>query len=201
MRERLQVDVGHAARQCQGVAANSINQRSRQALADFLVSRHQVLGHDGRGRAVLHPHVLERSGATGVAGMMIDRDIGARDFLAEERRLNIDHRNLVELAQGLGRGRLDFDFQQMHHREVFRPRDGLEREQRRGLLVASQQSAQSYPARHRIGVGVVLQHDRDAIAVGDHRAQILDFLLCEGLIHRSERIPCRVERLQVKSNL
>ena len=56
-------------------------------------------------------HVLERRGAAGIAGMMIDRDVGARNFVAEERRLHIDHRDLVEGAQVLGRGRLDFDFQ------------------------------------------------------------------------------------------
>ena len=111
MRERLQVVVGDASRQRQRVAANSVEQRSRQPLADFFVSRDQVLGHDSRSRAVLDAHVLERSGAAGIPGMMIDRDIGARNFLAEERRLHIDHRNLVERAQVLSRRGLDFNLQ------------------------------------------------------------------------------------------
>ena len=42
-----------------GVAADAVEQRGREALADALVGADQVLGHDGRGRAVPGAHVLE----------------------------------------------------------------------------------------------------------------------------------------------
>ena len=52
--------------------------------------------------------------------------------------------------------------------------------------------AQRHPARHRVGIRIVLQHDRDAIAVADQRAQFFYFLLGERLIHNSETIPRRM---------
>ena len=54
--------------------------------------------------------------------MMIDHDVGGFDFLAEVGRLHIEHRDLVELAERLGRRGLNFDFEQMHHGAVLGPR-------------------------------------------------------------------------------
>ena len=86
--------------------------------------------------------------------------------------------------QLLSRGRRDLDFEQMHHGAVFGPRDRFEGEDRSSQLVAAEQSAQCDSARHRIGVGVILEHNRDAIALVDQSAKFADFLPGERLIHR-----------------
>jgi len=115
--------------------------------------------------------------------MVVDHDVGARQLVAEERRLHIDHRNLVIFVQFRALGRLDIDLEQMDHGAVFRTGDRLEAEQRGGELVAAEQGPQSHRAGHRVGVRIVLQHDRDPIAFIDQGAQFLQFLFGICLIH------------------
>jgi len=78
----------------------------------------------------------------------------------------------------------DFDFQQMHHRAIFRPRNGFESKDRSSLFIAPDQCAQRDRTRHRVRVRVVLKHNRDAIALVNQRAKFADFLPGERLIHR-----------------
>ena len=69
---------------------------------------------------------------------------------------------------------LDVDVEQVHHPLVLGTRDALERRDHRRLPVAAQHVAQRQPAGERIGVGIVVQQDEDAVGVAEEPLVLLD---------------------------
>jgi hypothetical protein len=82
-------------------------------------------------------------------------------------RLHVDHRDPLVLLDRLRRDRLDVDVEQVDHPHVLRPRDALDRPDDRGRLRPPQHVAQRQPARHRVWVGLVVQHDQHALGVAE----------------------------------
>src|SRR6266851_5052450 len=129
VRERVEMgkclDVGlrYPAREGKSIGVNTVQQRGREPLAYMLVCADQILRHDGRGGAIADPDILEGCYAGLVAGVMVDYDVGARQPATEVRRLDINHRDLVELLERSDMGRDNLDSKQTGHRAVFRPCD------------------------------------------------------------------------------
>ena len=106
--------------------------------------------------------------------MVIDDEVDAVDQPAEVVRLHVDHRDAVVFLQRGGGDRLDVDVEQVHHPQVLRPRDALDRADDRRRLRAPQHVAQRQAARHRVGIRIVVQHDQDAIGVAEVALILLD---------------------------
>ena len=60
------------------------------------------------------------------------------------------------------------------HPQVFRTRDALQRADDRRLLGAAQHVAQRQAAGHRVGIGVVVQENQDAVGVAEEALVLLD---------------------------
>ena len=98
-------------------------------------------------------------------GMMIDHEIDAIDDALEVVRLNVDHRDAVELRDLFRPNRLDMDVEEVDHPHVLRPGHPLERPDHRGRFRAVEESAQREAAGHRVGIRLVVKKNQDAIGV------------------------------------
>ena len=82
---------------------------------------------------------------------------------------------------------LDVDVEQVHHPLVLGTRDALERRDHRRLPVAAQHVAQRQPAGERIGIGIVVQEDEDAVGVAEEPLILLDLETGEGAAELGEK--------------
>ena len=89
----------------------------------------------------------------------------------------------------VGRDDLDVDVEQVHHPQVLGPRDALQRRDDRRLLGPAQHVAQREAARHRVGVGVVVQEDEDAVGVAEVALILLDLEAGERAAELGEQRP------------
>ena len=99
-------------------------------------------------------------------------------------RLHVDGGDAGELGEGAAAEQLDPDVEQVGHADVLGPRDGLERPDDGRRPGAPQQRAEGEAARHRVGVGVVVQQDEDAVGVGEVALVLLDAGAGEGPLQR-----------------
>ncbi len=74
-RERFQVSPIRVPREEQRIGLDRVEHRGRDALGDVDVDRSQVLGEDGRSRAVVRADVLERGGVAAAFGVMVDHQV------------------------------------------------------------------------------------------------------------------------------
>ena len=79
---------------------------------------------------------------------------------------------------------LDLDVEHVGHPQVLRPRHPLHRADDRRRLGAAQQVAQREPARQRVGIGIVVEEDEDAVGVGE----VALVLLHAGAGHRAAEL-------------
>ena len=172
--ERVEVRLVGVARQEQGVGLDRVEHRGGGALGDVGVDGAEVLGEDGAGRAVVGPDVLERRAVPGARGVVVDDQVHAVEQPAEVVRLHVDGGDAGELGQRAAAEQLDLDVEQVGHPQVLGPGDALERPDDGGRLGAAQQRAQGEAAGHRVGVGVVVQQDQDAVGVGEIALVLFD---------------------------
>ena len=136
----------------------------------------EILGEDGRGGAVARPQVLERRVPAGALGVMVDHDVGLghaqRRRVAEHARLHVHQREAVELVELGGRDRAHLDAERLHHGHVLGPRDGAERDQRRGGRAPPEERAQGEARRDAVGVGVGLEQDAHLLARGEQLLEL-----------------------------
>ena len=79
------------------------------------------------------------------------------------------------------------DVEQVHHPLVLRARDALQRADDRRLLGAAQHVAQRQAAGHRIGIGVVVQEDEDAVGVAEEALVLLNLEAGQGAAELGEQ--------------
>ena len=84
---------------------------------------------------------------------------------------------------------LDVDVEQVHHPLVFRPRDAMERGDHRRLLGAAQHVAQREAAGQRVGVGIVVEEDEDAVGVAQEALVLLNLEAGERAAELGEQRP------------
>jgi len=97
--------------------------------------------------------------------------------LVEVRRLHVDEGQAGAVSvQLVMRDLVDLDIEQADHRNILRPCDAAECDNRRRRPVASQQLAQRQSAADGIRIGIVLQQDMDLLSLAKERANALDFL-------------------------
>ena len=173
-RERLEIDAVGVAREEQRVGLDRVEHRRRGPLRDVHVDGAQVLGQDRRGRAVVGADVLEHGAVAGLLRMMIDDQIGAIEHAAEIVRLHVDRGDAIEPGERGRRDLLDVDVEHVRHAQVLRPGHALHRADDRRRLGAAQQVAQRQAAGQRVGIGVVVEEDQDAIGVGEVALVLLD---------------------------
>ena len=92
--------------------------------------------------------------------MVIDDEVDFFRRMRKVRRLQIDYGNPVELPDAGIRYFLNFDLQQLHHRDILRARDAAKRAERRRLPVAANHLAQSESAGNGVRIRIVLQQDQ-----------------------------------------
>ena len=85
--------------------------------------------------------------------------------IREMRRLQIDDGDTAEILDCLLRHLFNLDFEQLHHRDVFRTCNTAERPERSALFVAPEDLAEREPARNRVGIGIILEQDQDVFRV------------------------------------
>ena len=139
-----------------------------------------MFGQDRAGRSVVFANVLEDRVVAVLLGMMVDDEVDAVEA-REIVRLHVDHADAIELLDGVLRDRLDVNVEQVGHADVFGARHTFERRDHGRRSGAMQHRAQREAAGHRIGVGLVVQQDQDAIGVG----QIALILLHAGARQRA----------------
>ena len=166
-RERFEVDAVRVAREEQRVRLDRVEHRRRRALRDVDVDGAQVLGEDGARRAVVGADVLEHGAVARLLGVMVDDEVGAVEQAAEVVRLDVDGRDALELLERRRRDLLDLDVEHVRHAQVLGPRHALDRADDRRRLRPAQQVAQRQAARQRVGIGVVVEQDQDAVGVGE----------------------------------
>ena len=69
---------------------------------------------------------------------------------------------------------LDVDVEQVHHPLILRTRHAMERGDHRRLFGAAQHVAQREAAGERVGVGIVVQEDEDAVGVAEESLILLN---------------------------
>ena len=89
-------------------------------------------------------------------------------------RLDVDGGDAIEAGERLRRDLLDLDVEHVGHPQVLRPRHALHRPDDRRRLRAAQQVAQREAAGQRVGVGIVVEEDEDAVGVGEVALILLD---------------------------
>jgi len=99
-----------------------------------------------------------------------------RILLYDEATTGLDP---IEAGERLGRDRFDVDVEQIHHPDVLGPRGADLRAEYRGLLRAAEHVAQGEAAGHRIGVGVVVKQDQNAIGVAEEPLVLLHPQACQ----------------------
>jgi len=124
---------------------------------------------------------------------VIDRDVGARNFLAEERAAahrpsqSCRTRRRSSVVAGW------ISISSICTMVRFSGRvTGLNANSGVVCLLRPSRVRSAIPLEHRVGIRVVLQHDGYAIAVADQCTQFPDFLLGKRLIHSSETFPRRI---------
>jgi hypothetical protein len=105
---------------------------------------------------------------------MVDDQVHAIDGAAEVVRLHVHHGNPIEVVQLPGGDDLDVDVEQIHHPDVLRPCHPLEGGDDRRLLGPAQDVAEREAAGDRVGVGIVVQQDQDAVGVAEEALVLLD---------------------------
>ena len=139
-----------------------------------------MLGENRAGRSVVLADVLEHRVVAVLLGMMVDDEIDAVEA-GKVVRLHVDHADAIELLDGVLRDRLDVNVEQVGHAHVFGARHTLERRNHGCRPGAVQHRSQREPAGHRIGVGLVVKQDEDAIGI----SQIALILLHAGARERA----------------
>ena len=104
---------------------------------------------------------------------MVDHQVDAVDDAREVVRLDVDHRDALELGDLRRRDDLDVDVEQVHHPLVLRPRDAVQRADDGRLSGAVEQRAQREPAGQRVRVGIVVKQDQDAVGVAEEPLVLL----------------------------
>ena len=95
--------------------------------------------------------------------------------VAEIVRLHVDHRDAVEAGELLGRDDLHVDVEQVRPSAGFPGRVApCSAAMTAGLLGAAQHVAQRQAARHRVGIGVVVQENQDAVGIAEEALVLLD---------------------------
>ena len=84
---------------------------------------------------------------------------------------------------------LDVDVEEVHHPLVLRPGDAMERGDDRRLLGAAQHVAQRQAAGHRVGVGIVVEQDEDAVGVAQESLVLLNLEAGERAAELGEERP------------
>ena len=126
-----------------------------------------MLGEDRRGRSIVGADVLEHRGVARLLGVVIDDEVDLVDHAAEIVRLHVDHRDPIVLLHRVGGQRLDVDVEQVRHPQILGPGDPLHRADDRRRLRAPQDVSEREAARHGVRIGIVVEHDQDALAVAE----------------------------------
>jgi hypothetical protein len=107
--------------------------------------------------------------------MVVNHQIHAVELFAEIVGLHVDHGDTVEAGEVAGLDDLHLDVEQVLHAQVFGPRGALQRADDRGLLRAAKNVAQRQAARHRVGIGIVVEQNQHAIGVAEEPLILLHF--------------------------
>ena len=117
-------------------------------------------------RSVVFADVLEDGVVAVLLGMMIDHEIDpveARKIVG----LHVDHADAIEFFDGVLGDRLDVNIEQVRHAHVFGAGHALERRNDGRGSRAVQHGSQRQATGHRVGVGLVVQQNEDAIGIGE----------------------------------
>ena len=106
--------------------------------------------------------------------MVIDDQVYTIDLPAEVVRLDVHHRDPVEVVHVRRCHDLDLNIEQVHHPLVLGPGDPLERGNDRRLPVAAEHVPQCQATGEGIGIGIVVEEDQDAIGVTEEPLILLD---------------------------
>jgi hypothetical protein len=91
--------------------------------------------------------------------MMVDDEIDLLGRVGKVRGLEVHDSDLLKCVKTILSDLFDFNFQKLHHRDVFRPRHTAEGSQRRGLLVPSENLSKRQAARDGVRIRVVLKEN------------------------------------------
>ena len=158
------------------VALDAVGERRREPRPQLDLRGAHVLGQDRRGGAVRGPDVLDHGVVAGALGVVVDHEIHRAQprgrLVAEHRRLYVEQRQRIELAELVGGERAHVDVERVDHRAVLGPRDLAEGDQRRGRTLAPEQRAQRVAAGDAVGIGIGLEQDAELLARLHQRAQL-----------------------------
>ena len=129
-----------------------------------------------RRRPVVGPNVLEHRVVAVLLRVVIDDEIDLRQQAREVMRLHVHQRDAIEALDLLRGQHLDLQVEQLQHPQVLRPADAVHAADDGRLTRAAQQVAQRQAAGDRVGIGIVVQQDQDAIGVRQIALILLDLL-------------------------
>ena len=89
--------------------------------------------------------------------MVVNDEINVVRRRGQVRRLKVHDSDSIEFAESIFGDLLDFNLEQLHHRDILGPCNPPERPEWRSLLVASQNLTQSQTGGNGIGIGVILE--------------------------------------------
>ena len=113
---------------------------------------------------------------------MVDDQIDAAEGLFEVGRLHVDQRETRAVFVQVVRGdAVDLNFQQIDHRQIFRPGHRSKGDDRRGRAVAAQELAQRQRTADGVRIGIMLQENMDLLAFVEQRANPFDLLDVQGI--------------------